>query len=120
MLVVVHKEHGFKALLHCLQHTMGTGEAKLLAGGNAVAPPPPRVKIQSWPPEAREAKCRGVSSCRCALHRFNDHDTNLRGEDIQVRPLPHGFCPSVPDSQAPRCNSANLSIRGGSKIGTTL
>ena len=43
-----------------------------------------RLRIASWPPEDKAARCRGVSSCQCALHRFNSAETNLMGEDIQL------------------------------------
>jgi hypothetical protein len=43
-----------------------------------------QLRIASWPPEEKAARCRGVSSCQCALHRFNSADTNLMGQDIQL------------------------------------
>ena len=96
VLVVVHKEHGFRALLHTLVTLLGGGKAvraQADGGGDAQGGDKAeeeseayaqQLRIASWPPADKAGRCRGVGSCRCALHRFNCSTTNLQGEDIQV------------------------------------
>ncbi|KAK3287557.1 hypothetical protein CYMTET_4948 [Cymbomonas tetramitiformis] len=66
-MVLIHREHGYKALLHCLKAHLHD-----------------HVTLGRWPPEERTDRCRGVATCRCDLHRFNDPVSNLHGEDIRV------------------------------------